>query len=280
MYPPLVGNAYRPNRSLNTRRRTTVQQLVLIIQKIKTQFSVFYFLRGKVTNKERRNNMIKKYVLSILTLLMVFSCIRVDAKSVDSYDSYTKLVNPYKVNKNEEEFINVEFDDSFFTLKIKVSNGEIIGYSPLPQTAKTMTDEQLVQMIIDGAELIYGKDSERYELNKNKFTTLLEEGSFHYSDFVCYLTKLIQPRSELHKEKDKFMNITFDRSEFSLAIRASDGEITGFGPLPEFDMTDEKLAQMVIDCSELIYGKDSERYELNKNKFTALLEEGGMHYYD
>ena len=76
------------------------------------------------------------------------------------------------------------------------------------------------------------------------------------------------------------MNITFDRSEFSLAIRASDGEITGFGPLPEFDMTDEKLAQMVIDCSELIYGKDSERYELNKNKFTALLEEGGMHYYD
>ena len=277
MYDSLVGNAYRPNRSLNTRRRKTVQQLVLIIQKIKTQFSVFYFLRGKVNNKERRNNMIKKYVLSILTLLMVFSCIRVDAKSVDSY---TKLVNPYKVNKNEEEFINVEFDDSFFTLKIKVSNGEIIGYSPLPQTAKTMTDEQLVQMIIDGAELIYGKDSERYELNEDKFTTLLEEGSFHYSDFVCYLTKLIQPRSELHKEKDKFMNITFDRSEFSLAIRASDGEITGFGPLPEFDMTDEKLAQMVIDCSELIYGKDSERYELNKNKFTALLEEGGMHYYD
>ena len=277
MYDSLVGNAYRPNRSLNTRRRKTVQQLVLIIQKIKTQFSVFYFLRGKVNNKERRNNMIKKYVLSILTLLMVFSCIRVDAKSVDSY---TKLVNPYKVNKNEEEFINVEFDDSFFTLKIKVSNGEIIGYSPLPQIAKTMTDEQLVQMIIDGAELIYGKDSERYELNKNKFTTLLEEGSFHYSDFVCYLTKLIQPRSELHKENDKFMNITFDRSEFSLAIRASDGEITGFGPLPEFDMTDEKLAQMVIDCSELIYGKDSERYELNKNKFTALLEEGGMHYYD
>ena len=277
MYDSLVGNAYRPNRSLNTRRRTTVQQLVLIIQKIKTQFSVFYFLRGKVTNKERRNTMTKKYVLSILTLLMVFSCIRVDAKSVDSY---TKLVNPYKVNKNEEEFINVEFDDSFFTLKIKVSNGEIIGYSPLPQTAKTMTDEQLVQMIIDGAELIYGKDSERYELNEDKFTTLLEEGSFHYSDFVCYLTKLIQPRSELHKENDKFMNITFDRSEFSLAIRASDGEITGFGPLPEFDMTDEKLAQMVIDCSELIYGKDSERYELNKNKFTALLEEGGMHYYD
>ena len=77
---------------------------------------------------------------------------------------------------------NFEFDDSFFTLKIKVSNGEIIGYSPLPQIAKTMTDEQLVQMIIDGAELIYGKDSERYELNKNKFTALLEEGGMHYYD--------------------------------------------------------------------------------------------------
>lgn len=224
--------------------------------------------------------MTKKYVLSILTLLMVFSCIRVNAKSVDSYDSYTKLVNPYRGNKNEEEFINVEFDDSFFTLKIKISNGEIVGYSPLPQTTKKMTDEQLVQMIIDGAELLYGKDSERYELNKDKFTTLLEEGSFHYSDFVCFLTKIIQPRSELHKEKDKFMNITFDRSEFSLAIRASDGEITGFGPLPELDMTNEKLAQMVIDCAELIYGKDSDRYELNKDKYITLLEEGGMHYYD
>ena len=45
-------------------------------------------------------------------------------------------------------------------------------------------------------------------------------------------------------------------------------------------MTDEKLTQMIIDCAELLYGKDSERYELNKDKFTALLEEGGMHYYD
>ena len=223
--------------------------------------------------------MTKKYVLFILTLLMVFSYIRVNAKSVDSYDSYTKLVDPYRVKKNEEEFINVEFDDSFFTLKIMVSNGEIVGYSPLSNTTKKMTDEQLVRMIIDGAELLYGKDNERYELNKDKFTTLLEEGRFHYSDFVCYLTKLIQTRYELRKEKDQFMNITFDRSEFSLAIRANDGEITGFGPLPE-NITDEQLAQMVIDCAEIIYGKDSERYELNKDKFTTLLEEGGMHCYD
>ncbi|MGN9121827.1 hypothetical protein [Turicibacter bilis] len=224
--------------------------------------------------------MIKKYVLSILTLLMVFSCIRVDAKSVDSYDSYTKLVNPYKVNKNEEEFINVEFDDSFFTLKIKASNGEIIECSELSKTTKTMTDKDLVQMIIDSAELIYGKDSKRYELNKDKFTTLLEEGNFNYSDFISFQDKPIQARYELHKEKDKFMNITFNHSEFSVAVRASDGEITGTGRLPELNMTDEKLTQMIIDCAELLYGKDSERYELNKDKFTALLEEGGMHYYD
>ena len=31
---------------------------------------------------------------------------------------------------------------------------------------------------------------------------------------------------------------------------------------------------------KIIYGKDSERYELNKDKFTTLLEEGGMNYYD
>ena len=223
--------------------------------------------------------MTKKYMFPLLVLLTIFSCIRADANSVDTYDSYTKLVNPYMVNKDEEEFINVEFDDSFFTLKIKVSNGEIIGYSPLSNLTKKMNEEQLVQMILDGAELLYGKDSERYELNKNKFTTLLKDGRFHYSDFVCYLTKHIQPRYELHKEKDKFMNITFDYSEFSLAIRANDGEITGFGPLPE-NITDEQLAQMVIDCAEIIYGKDSERYELNKDKFTTLLEEGGMNYYD
>ena len=45
-----------------------------------------------------------------------------------------------------------------------------------------MTDEQLVQMIIDGAELSYGKDSERYELNKDKFTTLLGEKA------ICIVT--------------------------------------------------------------------------------------------
>ena len=126
--------------------------------------------------------MTKKYMFPLLVLLTIFSCIRADANSVDTYDSYTKLVNPYMVNKDEEEFINVEFDDSFFTLKIKVSNGEIIGYSPLSNLTKKMNEEQLVQMILDGAELLYGKDSERYELNKNKFTALLEEGGMHYYD--------------------------------------------------------------------------------------------------
>lgn len=70
--------------------------------------------------------MTKKYVLSILTLLMVFSCIRVNAKSVD----------PYIMNKNEQEYINVEFQESFYTVKIKVSNGEIVGWSELTQTTK------------------------------------------------------------------------------------------------------------------------------------------------
>ena len=36
------------------------------------------------------------------------------------------------------------------------------------------------------------------------------------------------------------MNITFDRSEFSLAIRASDGEITGFGALWELHIAIRK----------------------------------------
>ena len=40
-------------------------------------------------------------------------------------------------------------------------------------------------------------------------------------------------------------------------------------------MTDEKLAQMVIDCAELIYGKDSERYELNKINSQHYLKKVG-----
>ena len=214
--------------------------------------------------------MTRKYLFSVLVLLMLFSCIRVHAKSEE----------PYIMNKNKQEFINVEFDDSFFTVKIKASNGEIVECSELSKTTKTMTDKDLVQMIIDSAELIYGKDSKRYELNKDKFTTLLEEGNFNYSDFISFQDKPIQARYELHKEKDKFMNITFNHSEFSVAVRASDGEITGTGRLPELNMTDEKLTQMIIDCAELIYGKDSSRYKLNKDKFTTLLEDGGMHYYD
>ncbi|WP_317327405.1 hypothetical protein [Turicibacter sanguinis] len=214
--------------------------------------------------------MTRKYLFSVLVLLMLFSCIRVHAKSEE----------PYIMNKNKQEFINVEFDDSFFTVKIKASNGEIVECSELSKTTKTMTDKDLVQMIIDCSELIYGKDSKRYELNKDKFTTLLEEGNFNYSDFISFQDKPIQARYELHKEKDKFMNITFNHSEFSVAVRASDGEITGTGRLPELNMTDEKLTQMIIDCSELIYGKDSSRYKLNKDKFTTLLEDGGMHYYD
>ena len=38
----------------------------------------------------------------------------------------------------------------------------------------------------------------------------------------------------------------------------------------EKTMTDKDLVQMIIDCSELIYGKDSERYELNKNKWMDM----------
>ena len=215
--------------------------------------------------------MTKKYVLFILTLLMIFSYIPVNANSVD----------PYIMNKNEQDFMNVKFDDSFFTVKIKLSNGEIVGYSELSKTTKPMTDREWVQMIVDCAEAIYGMDSERYKLNKNKFITLFESGNFNHSDFMSFKNKSIQPRYEFHKEKDKFMTITFNHSEFSLAVRVDDGEITGYGPIPELKpMTDEQLTQMVIDCAELVYGKDSERYKLNKDKFTTLLKEGDMNCYD
>ena len=214
--------------------------------------------------------MTKKYVLSILTLLMVFSCIRVYAKSVD----------PYIMNKNEQEYINVEFQESFYTVKIKVSNGEIVGWSELTQTTKNMTDEDLALMLIDCAELLYGKGTERYELNRDKFITLLEEGKFNYSDFITFQDKDIQPRCEFLIDLDQYMNITFSDSSFGVAVRGHDGEITGYGPCPQSDMTDEKMAQMVIDCAEVIFGKDTERYELNKEKFTTLYEEGGMQWYD
>lgn len=214
----------------------------------------------------------KKLQFFILGFLLLMSGLTGQAATTD----------PYLMEKDEQQFFNVEFDDSFFTIKMKVGTGEIIGFSHIAHPTKKMTDQQFVQMLLDGVELLYGKDSEAYTLNKIKFMTLLNNKTFHRSDFISYQLKTIQPRYELHKEKDQFMNVTFDHSAFAIAIRANDGEMTGTGPLPQAQpgMTDEKLAQMIIDCAELIYGKDTPRYNLNKDKYLTLLKDGDMNYYD
>lgn len=54
--------------------------------------------------------MTRKYLFSVLVLLMLFSCIQVHAKSEE----------PYIMDKNKQEFINVEFDDSFFTPELSI----------------------------------------------------------------------------------------------------------------------------------------------------------------
>lgn len=213
----------------------------------------------------------KKLQFFILGFLLLMSGLTGQAATTD----------PYLMEKDDQQFFNVEFDDSFFTIKMKVGTGEIIGFSHIAHPTKKMTDQQFVQMLLDGVELLYGKDSEAYTLNKIKFMTLLNNKTFHRSDFISYQLKTIQPRYELHKEKDQFMNVTFNHSAFAIAIRANDGEITGTSlPQAQPGMTDEKLAEMIIDCAELIYGKDTPRYNLNKDKYLTLLKDGDMNYYD
>ena len=215
--------------------------------------------------------MMKKLHFFILGFLLLMSGLTGQAATSD----------PYLMEKDEQQFFNVEFEDSFFTIKMKVGTGEIIGFSHIAHPTKKMTDQQFIQMLLDGVELLYGKDSEAYTLNKIKFMTLLNNKTFHRANFETYQLKTIQPRYELHKEKDRFMNVTFNHSAFAIAIRAHDGEITGTSlPQPQPGMTDEKLAQMIIDCAELIYGKDTPRYNLNKDKYLTLLKDGDMNYYD
>lgn len=39
------------------------------------------------------------------------------------------------------------------------------------------------------------------------------------------------------------------------------------------DITEEEWCCILIDCAEKIFGKESERYEVNKEKFMNMIEE-------
>ena len=62
--------------------------------------------------------------------------------------------------------------------------------------------------------------------------------------------------------------------DFSLTFNVENGEITAW-TLPEQyeDLTVEEFFRLLIACSADIFGKNSERYELNEKKFNALIED-------
>lgn len=75
----------------------------------------------------------KKLQLFIIGFLLLMRGLTGQAATTD----------PYLMEKDEQQFFNVEFDDSFFTIKMKVGTGEIIGFSHIDHPTKKMTVNNL-----------------------------------------------------------------------------------------------------------------------------------------
>ncbi|MGL4338638.1 MAG: hypothetical protein ACRCST_17255 [Turicibacter sp.] len=70
------------------------------------------------------------------------------------------------------------------------------------------------------------------------------------------------------------MEVSFNKKDFSITFDSQTGEILSFSlPNKSENITDEEWCYIVIDCAEKIFGKDSDRYELNRQKFMKLMED-------
>ena len=108
----------------------------------------------------------KKYILFVFVFFISFSSIGVKAS--------TKSDEFLESNKFGVECLKVSFNKQDFFVTFDSKSGEILSVS-LPDKSENITDEELVYIVIDCAEKIFGKDSDRYELNKQKFMNLIEE---------------------------------------------------------------------------------------------------------
>ena len=108
----------------------------------------------------------KKYILFVLAFFICFSTISVKAhpKSAQFIEGKGDMV----------EGLEVTFENPNFRVAFSSGNGEIMSWT-VPEGAEDITQEEWCYILIDCAEKIFGKGSERYEVNKEKFTNMIEE---------------------------------------------------------------------------------------------------------
>ena len=110
--------------------------------------------------------MMKKYVISVFIAFLSFSSLIAQAhpKSAQFIESKDDIV----------ECLNVVFENPDFRISFSSGNGEIMGWT-VPEGAEDITEEEWCYILIDCAEKIFGKNSDRYEVNKEKFMNMIEE---------------------------------------------------------------------------------------------------------
>ena len=108
----------------------------------------------------------KKYILFVFMFFISLSNIGVKAS--------TKSDEFLESNKFDVECLEVSFNKQDFSVIFDSKSGEILSHS-LPDKSENITNEELLYIVIDCAEKIFGKDSDRYELNKQKFMNIIEE---------------------------------------------------------------------------------------------------------
>lgn len=107
----------------------------------------------------------KKYILFVLTFFICLSSMIINAHP--RTDEITG-------RGDTTEYINATFDNPNFGVAFVVETGEIMSWS-VPEGAEDITEEEWCYILIDCAEKIFGKESERYEVNKEKFMNMIEE---------------------------------------------------------------------------------------------------------
>ena len=109
----------------------------------------------------------KKYIMFIFTLFLGFNIIDVNA--------HTKSAQFLESKDGKSGPLTITFEDPNFCVVVNSVNGEITGWSLPEKDYKKLTEEEKYYILIDAAEIVFGKESERYELNKEKFMTMIEE---------------------------------------------------------------------------------------------------------
>lgn len=110
--------------------------------------------------------MVKKYVISAFIAFLYFGGFSVQAhpKSAQFLEGKDDLI----------ECLNVTFEDPNFSVSFSSGNGEIVSWT-IPDESNNITEEELYFILIDCAEKIFGKGTDRFEVNKEKFMSMIEE---------------------------------------------------------------------------------------------------------